>query len=578
MTLLLGSAIKVSILLCAGLICLLVMRRASAALRHWVLAVAVIGALITPFLTPVVPTWRLPVEPPSVAVLTVAAVPSSSTTVATHVSMRPVLLRTTSEVGITIQRALIATWLAGSICGVAMLLIGLGRLFWLARQCRTVTDARLVRMCRDIADAHGLRRRINLVQSSRPGVLMTWGYWPPKIMLPSDAAGWSDARAQAALAHELAHVKRRDWLLQMAAEVLRAIYWVSPPAWMTARRLRLESEQASDDAVLSLGVDSRDYATELVDLARTAARRRVWMPTAAMAQRSSLERRVKAMLNTGISRRPTSSTFRVATACVAVAVATLVAGMGATAQNVFSTFSGSIFDATNAVLPDATVTLTHLATGSKYEVKSDRNGGFEFVGLRPGDYTFQAKLPGFAIFEGQVAIAGDRVSQNLTMQVGILEETIAVVVPLKDDGTGNGSASAPLLTTRRDLRRPVPPCATTAPDSNIGGNIRPPRKLVDVRPKYPDNLRGTGTDGIVVMNARIGTDGHVREIEVVESPHDDLARAADDAVRQWEFDETLLNCLPQEVMMKVTVKFIVAPGAPPPPPGEAVQRHGAGRL
>ena len=59
----------------------------------------------------------------------------------------------------------------------------------------------------------------------------------------------------------------------------------------------------------------------------------------------------------------------------------------------------------------------------------------------------------------------------------------------------------------------------------------------------------------VVLRATIGTDGKIDDVNVVSSPHADLSSAAMDAVRQWEFDATLLNCVPVAVTMKVTVNF-----------------------
>jgi TonB family protein len=71
----------------------------------------------------------------------------------------------------------------------------------------------------------------------------------------------------------------------------------------------------------------------------------------------------------------------------------------------------------------------------------------------------------------------------------------------------------------------------------------------DVRPGYP------GVDGRVELAATIGTDGSVADVQVVRADRPELAAPAIDAVRQWEFDSTLLNCLPIEVRMNVSVTF-----------------------
>jgi TonB family protein len=90
----------------------------------------------------------------------------------------------------------------------------------------------------------------------------------------------------------------------------------------------------------------------------------------------------------------------------------------------------------------------------------------------------------------------------------------------------------------------------------LGGNILQPSKLVDVRPAYPEYLTSAGIAGTVEMEALVGTDGTVREVRVISSPHPDLERAATDAVRAWQFTATILNCTPVEVRMHVTAKFV----------------------
>ena len=82
---------------------------------------------------------------------------------------------------------------------------------------------------------------------------------------------------------------------------------------------------------------------------------------------------------------------------------------------------------------------------------------------------------------------------------------------------------------------------------------------MDVRPVYPENLQTTKIGGAVTMNAVIGTDGFVRDVQNVKGPHPDLEIAAANAVRQWQFSTTLLNCEPIEVDMKVTTTFKAQP-------------------
>jgi TonB family protein len=88
----------------------------------------------------------------------------------------------------------------------------------------------------------------------------------------------------------------------------------------------------------------------------------------------------------------------------------------------------------------------------------------------------------------------------------------------------------------------------------IGGQIKPPTKVKDVKPTYPAIAQSARVQGVVIIEATIGPNGNVQEAKVLRSiPL--LDAAALDAVRQWQFTPTLLNGVPVPVIMTVTVNF-----------------------
>jgi protein TonB len=88
----------------------------------------------------------------------------------------------------------------------------------------------------------------------------------------------------------------------------------------------------------------------------------------------------------------------------------------------------------------------------------------------------------------------------------------------------------------------------------VGGKIRPPTKVKDVKPVYPDAARSGRVQGVVIIEATIGATGKVIDARVLRSVPM-LDQAALDAVKQWEFTPTLLNGKPVPVVMTVTVNF-----------------------
>jgi TonB family protein len=105
---------------------------------------------------------------------------------------------------------------------------------------------------------------------------------------------------------------------------------------------------------------------------------------------------------------------------------------------------------------------------------------------------------------------------------------------------------------------PPPPAAgdypyPTAP-VRVGGNIKVPTKIKDVRPIYPPDAQAAGIQGVVIIEAVIDPAGTVGSARVLRSiPM--LDQAAVDAVKQWEFTPTLLNGVAVPVIMTVTVNF-----------------------
>jgi hypothetical protein len=154
---------------------------------------------------------------------------------------------------------------------------------------------------------------------------LTWGALRPSILLPAEADAWPEERRRVVLLHELAHVARRDCLVQTLAAVCCAAYWFHPGAWWAARKMREEREQACDDRVLAAGARASDYAGHLLDVAR-AYRTPLCAAAIAMAAPSQLEGRVRAVLEPRRDRRAiTRRTGAVCAGAVLLASAPLAA-------------------------------------------------------------------------------------------------------------------------------------------------------------------------------------------------------------------------------------------------------------
>jgi hypothetical protein len=251
--------------------------RGRAALRHllWLSAFAVL--LILPLLALLVPAQVMTLDPgPAIPVVVTMAAPVTAT-YAESWSLEGIIS--------AMLAPLCALWLAGMVFHLSRLALGaygLHRLYARSTAFAGLDDVRL-----------------------GDGGPMTFGLRKPVILLPRAAAHWPQARLDAVLRHERAHIRRHDSITQLLAELACAFYWPNPLVWLGARRLRRDAEIAADDAVLASGLQASAYATQLVQVAAEFAGSPRLMAMA-MAAGSTLEARVTSVLSPEPSRKGVS--------------------------------------------------------------------------------------------------------------------------------------------------------------------------------------------------------------------------------------------------------------------------------
>jgi HEAT repeat protein/beta-lactamase regulating signal transducer with metallopeptidase domain len=375
-TMLADAAWRVTFILLTAWAVVILLRRRPAAVRHGVWALAIVAALAVPLASGVVPRWRLAVLPAAAALI-----PGAGTD---HAPSRPMamspindldLAPVTPNVAPTLKagpdetasgapaataavRARAVDWLGLGWVTIAAMVLGrylasVASVRWLLRQAEPVEDERW-RDAADVAAAElGLRETPPLVASPGVTVPFTAGLFRAVVAVPATAvAHWTDERIRVVLLHELAHVRRRDCLMQAVTQVACAVYWFNPLTWVAARRLRAERERACDDLVLSAGLRGAEYAQHLLDIARVATSRRALSAAAlAMARPSELEGRLLAILDSRpvIGLRAAGASWR----GVALAAAAVLAL--ASVHPVAREFTATADEAAARVTPEAPV-------------------------------------------------------------------------------------------------------------------------------------------------------------------------------------------------------------------------------
>lgn len=349
-----------ALLLLAGVVALL-MRRSSAAARHMVWLAAVVALLLVPVPAVVLPGWRVL---PQWAVVEAHAAPPAAEhrpheayrpfepyTPAPHAapanlpapaSIAPLepLPPTVAPVPAPLPPAaappaapappqatawLLPLWAAG--CALLLLRLAAAH-FLLRRNTRRCEPAPgpLAAAFAAAQQESGLRQPVRLLMDNARSIPVVWGVFRPTLLLPAEAAAWDAAQLRSVLLHELAHLRRRDPLVQFLTQIACALHWFNPLVWLAAWRLHVERERACDDMVLASGVRPSTYAKHLIHIATQLSPAR-WTQACglAMARKSSLEGRLTAVLSDKLNRRRLTRALTAAAILLSAAIAVPIA-------------------------------------------------------------------------------------------------------------------------------------------------------------------------------------------------------------------------------------------------------------
>ncbi len=116
----------------------------------------------------------------------------------------------------------------------------------------------------ELARRLGIVPTVRLCESTLARVPMLIGWLRPVILVPAGmVTGLTPAQLRAVLAHELAHVRRHDYLVNLVQSVMESVLFYHPAVWWLSSRLRVEREYCCDDVAVSLGGDALCYAQAL---------------------------------------------------------------------------------------------------------------------------------------------------------------------------------------------------------------------------------------------------------------------------------------------------------------------------
>src|SRR5512144_1062233 len=180
----------------------------------------------------------------------------------------------------------LALWSAGTLIASTRLVLGAKRVAGIRRRASEVGE-NWTAISNELSRKLGLTRPVRLLFSGDVAVPVTAGLRRPVILLPEAARRWNEERRRVVLLHELAHVRRRDWMALLVGQAAAALYWFHPLAWSIRVQMQKDCERACDDLVLASGTRASAYAAHLLSIIRSLRISRQRALTAvAMAHRS----------------------------------------------------------------------------------------------------------------------------------------------------------------------------------------------------------------------------------------------------------------------------------------------------
>ncbi|HSI65154.1 MAG TPA: M56 family metallopeptidase [Candidatus Saccharimonadia bacterium] len=282
-----------------------VWRGASASQRSLVWLLCFSTLLLLPLTTLMQPRWSVPVSETRAAVMMPTAPIEVVPTTAGNPVPAPAVKAKSVIPQLSLVQLSVLIWAVGAVLVLGWRCIGSLRLRLLKSQTEPCDDERARTLFSSIAEELQMRRRIELRTCATASVPMTWGTLKPVLLLPKEVLAWSRAELDAALRHEMGHIRNCDHLARFIMTVVCAVYWFNPLVWFAAKRWRTVQEQASDDLVVAQGESAESYAMQLLNAARRVQQGGLLsLPVMTMAQPSTLETRLSAIMDDSRNRQP----------------------------------------------------------------------------------------------------------------------------------------------------------------------------------------------------------------------------------------------------------------------------------
>lgn len=168
---------------------------------------------------------------------------------------------------------LVSAWAVGVLLLSARPVLGWWYVNQLCRSGLSNVDEALTSTVARLSRSFGIRQTVAIFQSALVEVPCVIGAWKPIILLPATVlTGLTVDQLEAVLAHELAHIRRFDFVVNILQTLVETLLFYHPAIWWLSGRIRQERENCCDDLAIRLSGDAASYAQMLVSVERLRGR------------------------------------------------------------------------------------------------------------------------------------------------------------------------------------------------------------------------------------------------------------------------------------------------------------------
>jgi len=418
---------------------------------------------------------------------------------------------------------------------------------------------------------------------------ITLGVRRPVLLLPSALdANLLGEDLDAALAHEFAHMRRRDFAKNLAYEVLSLPIAFNPLLWLTRRHMT-ESRELICDAMAADAVAGRQrYARSLLRLATKFSERP--HPTTPHAigifdanPFKNFERRIMSLTNKptelrGAARLATAalSLFLIAGACTSALAFRMQIDVPPTQATPTPTITitsdpqpaphiNVVASAEQTPTPAATITIDpqpaqHITTDAPEQTPTP--GATITTDPQPAPHitadasTGQTPAPSPQTITANPSPSPAPAAAPIAFTLGVPRSATGHPAPSFKVDIADASSPNPRITV---LSSPhiEPTQAAAGSGAHVTAEVMAGNVISHVEPVYPEIARKGKMNGEVKLNAIIGKDGKMKSLQVASSSNQIFNTSAIDAVRQWTYKPYTLNGNPTEVETTITVNYSI---------------------